>query len=172
MFPKLMILPLIFVRIEPLDNSVVSKGVSDSAKESMKRTISTMLGILSSDQFSISVSISKPPLHRLLFSYIVTGYTLWNAEYRVSLTMNLERTARIEETAEETEEAVSRRQGELFEEKREERASQSDRFQKFEKIGPRIFGYLSPEALKYFQKLQAELCEAEEVRILDFICVK
>ncbi|KAK2967868.1 hypothetical protein RJ640_029862 [Escallonia rubra] len=48
-------------RIEPLDNSVISKGVSDSAKDSMKQTISTML-----------------------------GYTLWNVEYRLSLMRNFD----------------------------------------------------------------------------------
>ncbi|XVF60413.1 hypothetical protein PTKIN_Ptkin08bG0043800 [Pterospermum kingtungense] len=87
--------------IEPLDTCVISKGVSDSAKESMKRTISAMLGILPSDQFSVLVSLSKPPLHRLLFSCIITGYTLRNAEYRVSLMRNLERAAPAEEVAEE-----------------------------------------------------------------------
>ncbi|GMJ09333.1 hypothetical protein like AT5G14970 [Hibiscus trionum] len=59
--------------IEPFDNSVVSKGVSDSAKESMKRTISTMLGILSSDHFSISVSISRPPLPSIAFSSLLSS---------------------------------------------------------------------------------------------------
>ncbi|GMI86919.1 hypothetical protein like AT5G14970 [Hibiscus trionum] len=160
---ELLVISNMLKNIEPLDNSVVSKGVSDSAKESMKRTISTMLGILPSDQFSVSVSISRPPLHRLLFSSIITGYTMWNAEYRVSLTRNLERaTPVVEKAAKETEEAVSRRQGELLEEKREEGASQSDGFQEFEKLRPRIFGDLSPEALKYIDRLQAELSEAGE----------
>ncbi|KAK8592938.1 hypothetical protein V6N13_043436 [Hibiscus sabdariffa] len=155
----LLVISNMLKNIEPLDNSVVSNGVSDSAKESMKRTISTMLGILPSDQFSISVSISRPPLHRLLFSSIITGYTLWNAEYRVSLMRNLERTAPVEETAKETEGAVSRRQGELL----EERASGSDGLREFESIRPRIFGDLSPEALKYIGTLQAELSETEEI---------
>lgn len=60
-------------RIEPLDNSVISKGVSDSAKDSMKQTISTMLGLLPSDQFSVTVRVSKQPLERLIVSSIVTG---------------------------------------------------------------------------------------------------
>lgn len=60
-------------RIEPLDNSVISKGVSDSAKDSMKQTISTMLGLLPSDQFSVTVRVSKRPLDRLLASSIITG---------------------------------------------------------------------------------------------------
>ncbi|MBA0571882.1 hypothetical protein Golob_002251 [Gossypium lobatum] len=158
----LLVIANMLKNIEPLDNSVVSKGVSYSAKESMKRTISTMLGILPSDHFSVSVSVSTPPLHRLLFSSIITGYTLWNAEYRVSLMRNLERAAPGEEVAGETEEAIRQRQGEVFEEKREERASQSDGFQEFEKIRPRVSGELSPEALKYIEKLQAELSDAVE----------
>ncbi|KAK8672582.1 hypothetical protein V6N13_110947 [Hibiscus sabdariffa] len=154
----LLVISNMLKNIEPLDNSVVSNGVSDSAKESMKRTISTMLGILPSDQFSISVSISRSPLHCLLFSSIITGYTLWNAEYRVSLMRSLERDAPVEGTAKETEGAVSRRQGELL----EERASGSDGLREFESIRPRIFGDLSPEALKYIGTLQAELSETKE----------
>ncbi|GMH04283.1 hypothetical protein Nepgr_006122 [Nepenthes gracilis] len=77
-------------RIEPLDTSDISQGVSDSAKDSMKQTISTMLGLLPSDQFSVSVRVSKVPLLRLLVSSIITGYTLWNAEYRISLMRNFE----------------------------------------------------------------------------------
>ncbi|XP_022750605.1 uncharacterized protein LOC111299593 [Durio zibethinus] len=147
--------------IEPLDNSVISKGVSDSAKESMKRTISTMLGILPSDQFSILVSLSSPPLHRLLFSSIITGYTLWNAEYRVSLMRNLERASPVNETADETE-GVRRQKREVIEEKREVRESGSGGFEELEKIRPWVFGDLSPEALKYIEKLQAELSDVEE----------
>ncbi|XP_022740687.1 uncharacterized protein LOC111292524 isoform X2 [Durio zibethinus] len=148
--------------IEPLDTSVISKGVSDSAKESMKRTISTMLGILPSDQFSVLVSLSKPPLHRILFSSIITGYTLWNAEYRVSLMRNLERAAPAEELAKETEEDARRQQSEVVEEKREDRKSGSGEFEELEKIRPRVFGDLSPEALKYIENLRAELSDLEE----------
>ncbi|XWS44239.1 hypothetical protein CRYUN_Cryun15aG0027400 [Craigia yunnanensis] len=145
--------------IEPLDTSVISKGVSDSAKDSMKRTLSTMLGILPSDQFSVLVSLSKPPLHRLLFSSIITGYTLWNAKYRVSLMRNLERAAPAKE---ETKEGVRRQKREVVEEKREERESGSGGLEELEKIRPRVFGDLSPEALKYIEKLQAELSDVEE----------
>ncbi|KAD7478662.1 hypothetical protein E3N88_01798 [Mikania micrantha] len=77
-------------KIEPLDTSVISKGVSDSAKDSMKQTISTMLGLLPSDQFSVMVRVSKRPLDRLLASSLITGYTLWNAEYRIMLMRNFE----------------------------------------------------------------------------------
>ncbi|PPD98100.1 hypothetical protein GOBAR_DD04890 [Gossypium barbadense] len=119
----LLVIANMLKNIEPLDNSVVSKGKN------------------------------------LFFLF---RYTLWNAEYRVSLMRNLERAAPGEEVAGETEEAIRQRQGEVFEEKREERASQSDGFQEFEKIRPRVSGELSPEALKYIEKLQAELSDAVE----------
>nr|POE46078.1 hypothetical protein CFP56_34136 [Quercus suber] len=51
----------ILKKIEPLDTSVVSKAISDSAKDSMKQTISTMLGLLPFDQFSVTISVSKRP---------------------------------------------------------------------------------------------------------------
>ena len=60
-------------RIEPLDTSNISQGVSDAAKDSMKQTISSMLGLLPSDQFAVTVRVSKSPLHNLLSSSIITG---------------------------------------------------------------------------------------------------
>ncbi|KAJ0769305.1 hypothetical protein HanLR1_Chr03g0111221 [Helianthus annuus] len=45
-------------KIEPLDCSVISNGVSDAAKDSMKQTISTMLGLLLSDQFTVTIRVS------------------------------------------------------------------------------------------------------------------
>ncbi|XP_076907486.1 uncharacterized protein LOC143563953 [Bidens hawaiensis] len=59
--------------IDPLDRSVISKGVSDAAKDSMKQTISTMLGLLPSDQLTVMVRVSKRPLQRLLSSSFITG---------------------------------------------------------------------------------------------------
>jgi hypothetical protein len=60
-------------RIKPLDNSVISKGVSDISKNSMKQTISTMLGLLPSDHFQVTVNLEIQPLHHLLVSSIITG---------------------------------------------------------------------------------------------------
>ncbi|MFS8032038.1 hypothetical protein Hanom_Chr17g01552921 [Helianthus anomalus] len=60
-------------KIEPLDCSVISNGVSDASKDSMKQTISTMLGLLPSDQFTVMVRVSKRPLDRLLSSSFITG---------------------------------------------------------------------------------------------------
>ncbi|KAI3726061.1 hypothetical protein L1987_65858 [Smallanthus sonchifolius] len=80
-------------RIEPLDISVISKGASNSAKDSMKRMISSMLGLIPPDQFSVTITVSKRPLVRLLSSSIITGYALWNAEYRIKLMRNFETSA-------------------------------------------------------------------------------
>ncbi|XP_010524318.1 PREDICTED: uncharacterized protein LOC104802412 [Tarenaya hassleriana] len=144
-------------RIEPLDTSVISKGISDSAKDSMKETISSMLGLLPSDQFSVSVTVSEQPLHRLLISSIITGYTLWNAEYRVSLTRNLDIPVDARQKEEElpkeharcgSEEAVNEKLRNCFEE--------------LERMSPQVLGDLSPDSLKYIQRLQSDLCSMKE----------
>ncbi|KAF2308649.1 hypothetical protein GH714_011709 [Hevea brasiliensis] len=144
-------------RIEPLDNSVISKGVSDSAKDSMKQTISTMLGLLPSDQFSVTIRLSKHPLNRLLISAIITGYTLWNAEYRISLTRNLDI------CVENLEKLNSSKQNEQSTERSEEnvRGGGEIGIQDLE-ISPQVFGDLSPEALNYIQKLQSKLSNMEQ----------
>ncbi|OAY79566.1 hypothetical protein ACMD2_06792 [Ananas comosus] len=56
----------------------------------MKRTISGMLGLLPSDQFHVLVEAFWEPLFKLLVSSMTTGYTLRNAEYRLSFERNLE----------------------------------------------------------------------------------
>lgn len=68
-------------RIAPLDTAVVAKGVSDAAKDSMKRTISTMLGLLPSDQFAVSIRVSWAPLKRLLSSSIITGFGFSSSDF-------------------------------------------------------------------------------------------
>ncbi|KAI4347651.1 hypothetical protein L6164_008443 [Bauhinia variegata] len=148
-------------RIEPLDTSVISKGVSDSAKDSMKQTISSMLGLLPSDQFSVTVTVSRRPLDRLLVSSIITGYTLWNAEYRMSLMRNLDisplysKGSNCEKQMEDSEgigdgNRDTEVDGELGDKDLESFSS------------PRVFGDLSPEALNYIQQLQSELTNAKE----------
>ncbi|KFK25735.1 hypothetical protein AALP_AA8G152800 [Arabis alpina] len=144
-------------RIQPLDTSVISKGLSDSAKDSMKQTISSMLGLLPSDQFSVSVTISEQPLYRLLISSIITGYTLWNAEYRVSLSRNFDIHSEPRKEDDESskddvrfglEKGVSEDLGNCVEE--------------LERMSPQVFGDLSPEALSYIQHLQSELSTMKE----------
>ncbi|KAK6928247.1 Protein of unknown function DUF760 [Dillenia turbinata] len=146
-------------KIEPLDTSVISKAVSDSSKDSMKQTISTMLGLLPSDDFSVSIRVSKQPLHRLLVSSIVTGYTLWNAEYRVSLMRNLE----IPMTESKNPHCEERER--VLEEERVERESDGIvevGTAELEMVNVENFGDLSPEALSYIQQLELELAEAKE----------
>nr|CAD1841310.1 unnamed protein product [Ananas comosus var. bracteatus] len=76
--------------IEPLDVSVIQKDVPAETIDAMKRTISGMLGLLPSDQFHVLVEAFWEPLFKLLVSSMTTGYTLRNAEYRLSFERNLE----------------------------------------------------------------------------------
>lgn len=63
----------VLCRVEPLDVSIIGEGVSAAAKEAMKRTISSMLGLLPSDQFHVAIRVSNQPLDRLLISSVITG---------------------------------------------------------------------------------------------------
>ncbi|KAK6159259.1 hypothetical protein DH2020_006573 [Rehmannia glutinosa] len=76
--------------IEPLDVSLIQKDVPQTTIDAMKRTISGMLGLLPSDQFQVMIEALWEPLFKLLISSMMTGYTLRNAEYRLSLERNLE----------------------------------------------------------------------------------
>lgn len=76
--------------VEPLDLSVVQKDVPPETVDAMKRTVSGMLGLLPSDQFRVVVEALWDPFFKLVISSIMTGYTLCNAEYRLSLERNLE----------------------------------------------------------------------------------
>lgn len=147
-------------RIEPLDTTVISKGVSDSARDSMKQTISTMLGLLPSDQFSVTVNVSKGPLDRLLVSSIITGYTLWNAEYRISLMRNfdipMENSEKLNRSKQQ---GVS--EGQEIQDKDIENGFGTS-MEELETTSPQVFGNLSPEALNYIQRLQSELSNAKE----------
>ncbi|CAA6657479.1 unnamed protein product [Spirodela intermedia] len=75
--------------IEPLDVSLIQKDVPVETVDAMKRTISSMLGLLPSDQFHVLVEAFWEPLSKLLVSSMMTGYTLRNAEYRLCLERNL-----------------------------------------------------------------------------------
>ncbi|KAK4417719.1 hypothetical protein Salat_2184600 [Sesamum alatum] len=151
-------------RIEPLDNSIISKGVSDSAKDSMKQTISTMLGLLPSDQFSVTVRVSKRPLDRLIVSSIITGYTLWNAEYRISLMRNFDISP------------DSSKRSDFAEHDSEVRWEESDGgegekgigggvelcAEELERMNLQKYRDLSPEASKYIEQLELELSAAKQ----------
>ncbi|KAI3713193.1 hypothetical protein L1987_71766 [Smallanthus sonchifolius] len=150
-------------KIEPLDTSEISKGVSDSAKDSMKQTISTMLGLLPSDQFTVMVRVSKRPLDRLLSSSLITGYTLWNAEYRIMLMRNFEvspsddlrrlNSGEDNEASEEVEKSECLCDSVMMECCTEE----SERLNLQSCLGD-----LAPEALNYIHQLESELSIAKK----------
>lgn len=161
-------------RIDPLDNSIISKGVSDSAKDSMKQTISTMLGLLPSHHFSVTVTVSKLPLHRFIVSSILTGYTLWNAEYRISLNRNFNLSVDTFKGADDhlIKNSNNNNNGSL-------RPTSDDRgeggggggekgelhdksSQPFQGINPQNFHDLSPDALNYIQQLELDLSAAKQ----------
>ncbi|KAL3526466.1 hypothetical protein ACH5RR_011122 [Cinchona calisaya] len=148
----------ILKQIEPLDASVISKGVSDSAKDSMKQTISTMLGLLPSDQFSVTVSVSKRLLDRLIVSSIFTGYTLWNAEYRISLMRNFDLSLYDRKRSDFLDEnGVS----ELMREE-SEKGSGDGCIEDLDSINVECLGNLSPEVLNYIQQLESELSSVKQ----------
>ncbi|GFS31037.1 hypothetical protein Acr_00g0015290 [Actinidia rufa] len=150
-------------KIEPLDMSVISKGVSDSAKDSMKQTISTMLGLLPSDQFSVTVKVSKRPLDRLLMSSIITGYTLWNAEYRISLMRNFDIPTNDWKSwgflGENEISDVQRGESEGGASDVDDDHCAED----LQSINLQSLGDLTPEALKYINQLESELSTAKKL---------
>lgn len=149
-------------RIEPLDTSDISKGVSESAKDSMKQTISTMLGLLPSDQFSVSVRVSEVPLRHLLASSIITGYTLWNAEYRISLMRNFKL------SMDSLESRKFKEKSEAYGLDNEERECEGANVcidlgvDCLEHVSSHSLKGLSSEALRYIQQLEAELGSAKK----------
>ncbi|XP_047315805.1 uncharacterized protein LOC124919580 [Impatiens glandulifera] len=76
--------------IEPLDVSFIQKDVSLTTIDAMKRTISSMLGLLPSDQFQVFIDALWEHLSKLLVSSMMTGYTLRNAELRLCLERNFD----------------------------------------------------------------------------------
>ncbi|KAI3462972.1 hypothetical protein Pfo_019635 [Paulownia fortunei] len=154
-------------RIEPLDNSIVSKGVSDSAKDSMKQTISTMLGLLPSDQFFVTVRFSKRHLDRLIVSSIVTGYTLWNAEYRISLMRNfdlsLDSTKRVDFEDNDRGSEVRWEESEGEGSEKGVAVGVERCAEELETMNLKGFGDLSPEALNYIQQLELELSAVKQL---------
>ena len=87
---------------------------------------------------------------------VFVRYTLWNAEYRMSLTRNLEMSHTDQGANSETEKVVS----DLGLANSETWSSSS---------GAGVFGDLPPQALKYIQQLQFELTNMKEVTLY-FYC--
>jgi hypothetical protein len=59
--------------VEPLDLSLVQRDVPLETVDAMKRTVSGMLGLLPSDQFSVVVEALWDPFFKLVISSIMTG---------------------------------------------------------------------------------------------------
>ncbi|KAJ3694886.1 hypothetical protein LUZ60_000263 [Juncus effusus] len=142
----------LLLRIEPLDTQVVGKGVSERAKVSMKRTISAMLGLLPSDQFDVSIRVSNGPLNQILLSSIITGYTLWNAEYRMSLMRNYELSSAEREENKALDQSANQRKEEGGDVK-----IQDFNNQRKDNVTHENLGEVSQAAQSYIQKLESEL---------------
>lgn len=54
--------------------SLIQKDIPADTVDAMKRTISSMLGLLPSDRFNVLVEAFWDPLFKLLVSSMVTGY--------------------------------------------------------------------------------------------------
>ncbi|VFQ73561.1 unnamed protein product [Cuscuta campestris] len=154
-------------RIQPLDTSVISKGVSSAAKDSIKQAITTMLGLLPSDQFSVTVRVSKNPLHSLIVSSIITGYTLWNAEYRTSLMRNLEisthRSKNLNSGDANGESLVNGDEVSI----REIQSGEDGSNGVAGMMGVQNLGELSPRARDYIQQLEMELLKVKQSAFQD-----
>ncbi|GAB2216560.1 hypothetical protein Droror1_Dr00024335 [Drosera rotundifolia] len=150
------------MKIEPLDTSVVSQGVSESAKDSMKQTISAMLGLLPSDQFDVSVRVGKASLGRILASSIITGYTLWNTEYRISLMRNFKLTFDRDEPWSLSEANGDSKSSSGVSVGLDDALHFDDRVQGLEESNSDILKGLNPKALNYIRQLEAELSRTKE----------
>ena len=58
--------------------SLIQKDVPADTVDAMKRTISSMLGLLPSDRFNVLVEAFWDPLFKLLVSSMVTGYMFFS----------------------------------------------------------------------------------------------
>ncbi|XP_044509468.1 uncharacterized protein LOC123228219 isoform X2 [Mangifera indica] len=156
--------------IEPLDVTLIQKDVPPTTLDAMKRTISSMLGLLPSDRFQVSIDALWEPLSKLLVSSMMTGYTLRNAEYRLCLERNLD----INEVSHESQTPESSKfdlQEMFLSGKKIDEQSWKNNFfpelgktidEPSEDIGCEGFGELSPEVQHYIHRLQSQLSSAEK----------
>ncbi|XP_059652959.1 uncharacterized protein LOC132300048 [Cornus florida] len=151
--------------IEPLDVSLIQKDVPPTTVDAMKRTISSMLGLLPSNQFQVLIEALWEPLSKLLVSSMITGYTLRNAEYRLCLERNLD----IYEGSTEkhkTEDSKLEAQGMMSDNERKSTPSGENELLKSvntsENIGIQGLGEITPEAQQYILKLQSHLSSVKK----------
>lgn len=96
----------------------------------------------------------------LFGAFCVCGfrYTLWNAEYRVSLTRNFDIP-----TDPRKEDDRSSKDDVRFGSEKGVSEDLGNCVEELERMSPQVFGELSPEALNYIQHLQSELTSMKEV---------
>lgn len=162
---KKSVLASMIQEIEPLDVTLIQKDVPPTTLDAMKRTISSMLGLLPSDRFQVFIEALWEPLSKLLVSSMMTGYTLRNAEYRLCLERNLD----IHEGECENQTLESSQtdlHGMLLDrEKIDEFSGKNELSSKFQKnvddlngkIGVKGLGEMSPEVQQYILNLQSHL---------------
>lgn len=162
---KKSVLASMIQEIEPLDVTLIQKDVPPTTLDAMKRTISSMLGLLPSDRFQVFIEALWEPLSKLLVSSMMTGYTLRNAEYRLCLERNLD----IHEGDCENQTSESSQtdlHGMLLDrEKIDEFSGKNELSSKFQKnvddlngkIGVKGLGEMSPEVQQYILNLQSHL---------------
>lgn len=98
-------------------------------------------------------------------------YTLWNAEYRMSLTRNLDLSCGDGESDCETPLEISGVKGGGEQLGEIEEVVSDSGFKDLETCSSssaKVFGDLPPQALKYIQQLQSELTNMKEVTLLLF----
>ncbi|KAG6383540.1 hypothetical protein SASPL_156707 [Salvia splendens] len=150
----------------PLDVSLIQKDVSNTTIDAMKRTISGMLGLLPSEQFQVMIDALWESLSKLLISSMMTGYTLRNAEYRLSLERNLEiyegntYNLKNEDLQLEAEEALNE-EGKCGK-NTQERLSPSDAFEEWTCNIPG-FGEMTPEARRYILTMHSRLSSVKKL---------
>ncbi|XP_052193229.1 uncharacterized protein LOC127801831 [Diospyros lotus] len=155
--------------IEPMDVSLIQKDVPLTTVDAMKRTISSMLGLLPSDRFQVLIEALWEPLSKLLFSSMVTGYTLRNAEYRLCLERNLDMNEESAEALKKENIKLGTRRMLLDYEKRvklskkdETPQSESTSGNSSENIGIEGLGKITPEARDYIINLQSHLSSVKK----------
>ncbi|KAK4848752.1 hypothetical protein QYF36_016905 [Acer negundo] len=155
--------------IEPLDVTLIQKEVPPTTLDAMKRTISSMLGLLPSDRFQVSIEALWEPLSKLLVSSMMTGYTLRNAEYRLCLERNLDMHDGNHESETPENSKYDLQQMLLNGDKLDELSdnSLSSKFEKTiddlcEDIGIQGLGEMSPEVQKYILHLQSSLSSVKK----------
>ncbi|KAG6537449.1 uncharacterized protein LOC122034349 [Zingiber officinale] len=164
--------------IEPLDLRRIQKDVPPNTVSAMKRTISSMLGLLPSNQFNVTVEVLWESLFKLLISSIKTGYTLCNAEYRLCLEKNIDipeknidhdEKGKTDTSGIENTDIFSERTNAMFNSLEEKdvlndhnKHNMHEHDESCEDMSTKICGNLTPQAIEYIQQLQSKLRSVEK----------